>query len=81
MRLIDADELITLSEFYGTFIDRKSIETAPTVKAIPIDMLEDLLEEEDLADSMKLCVAILIKGYEMFSITNEFAGRIQNGQQ
>ena len=44
MRLIDAEKLIALSEFYETFIDRKSVETAPNIEAIPIEFIEEYIE-------------------------------------
>lgn len=45
MRLIDADKLIALSEFYETFIDRKSVETARTIEAIPVEWIDKHIEE------------------------------------
>jgi len=82
MRLIDADRLINLSERYETFIDRKSVETAPTVEAIPLEFLEYMLKEDDVPKPMKDSIKAFIIAFKCFNLLDDiWPGGSKNGQQ
>lgn len=57
------------------------IEECPTAEAIPLEFLEDVLEEEEIPQSMKVHVEILLKAYKSFLLIDDLARRIKNGQQ
>lgn len=62
MRLIDADRLVELSKKYQTFIDKTSVETAPTVEAIPVSWFHLLCKQlEDRCPPDRECI---VSGYE-----------------
>lgn len=94
MRLIDADAFIERTkqykDKYGTdeipynivheaFI--YDIGEEPTVEAIPIDMLKDLIADPEISSIFKLAYSVLITANDMTVEADKLVRRITDGKQ